>query len=111
MWKPRLLIWPVIVAAGRTGINTEDSEIAHSTQPDYIKFHCPLTVDAADGTAGDALKPRLASSGFVIERVPTTGQQREKAEDGLRLVFELLGRRYRLKHRRDRSCELPPDSP
>jgi len=31
---------------------------------------------------------------WTVERVPPTGQQRERIEDGLRLVFELLMRRY-----------------
>jgi len=33
-----------------------------------------------------------------LEHVPPTGQQVERLSDGLRLVFELLARRYRKEH-------------
>jgi len=47
---------------------------------------------------------------FVVEVVTPTGQQQEKIADGLRLVLELLLRRYRRGHTRADSREIPPET-
>lgn len=43
--------------------------------------------------------------------VTPTGQQAERLVDGLRLVFELLARRYRKEHLPRNPSETVPESP
>lgn len=85
------------------------------------KVEPPLTrrqvpeVEGAAGVRYAAFKTQMAGPGgsnralrWAVEHVPPTGQQRARLEDGLRLVFELLVRRYRREQGIAEDAEISP---